>query len=90
MNTTVINVRSGKSYDVYIGRSSLFGNPYKIGTNGTRSEVIELYRGHLTKRLEDSEFRESFLTLRGKVLACHCVPLPCHGDVIAEMLDAQG
>jgi hypothetical protein len=88
MNTTVINVRSGQPYDVYIGRGSDFGNPYIIGTNGTRLEVIELYKSHLVKRLEDPEFRENFLTLRGKVLACHCKPLACHGDAIIEALGA--
>ena len=23
-------------------------------------------------------------TLNGKILACHCHPLPCHGDVLAK------
>ena len=24
--------------------------------------------------------------LRGKTLVCHCKPLPCHGDVLVELL----
>ena len=27
--------------------------------------------------------------LRGKRLACWCKPLPCHGDIIVEMLEAR-
>jgi hypothetical protein len=30
--------------------------------------------------------RPDFEPLRGKRLACWCAPLPCHGDVIVEML----
>jgi hypothetical protein len=26
--------------------------------------------------------------LRGKRLVCYCHPLPCHGDVLAELADA--
>ena len=33
-----------EKYDVYIGRGSKWGNPFKIGVNGSRREVIELYR----------------------------------------------
>ena len=31
-------------FDVYIGRPSKWGNPYSIGPDGTREEVIEKYR----------------------------------------------
>jgi len=29
--TTVVNINADMEYDVYIGRGSLFGNPYRIG-----------------------------------------------------------
>lgn len=32
------------SYDVYIGRPSKWGNPFSIGRDGSREEVIEKYR----------------------------------------------
>ena len=31
-------------YDVYIGRPSKWGNPYEIGVDGSRKEVIEKYK----------------------------------------------
>lgn len=80
--TTVINRKDGV-YDVYIGRGSKWGNPYRIGVHGTRAQVIEKYRIYLRHqpslitRLEE---------LRGKVLGCHCKPLACHGDVLLALL----
>lgn len=34
-------------HDVYIGRPSKFDNPFVIGPDGTREEVIEKYRNWL-------------------------------------------
>jgi hypothetical protein len=34
-------------FDVYIGRPSLFGNPFEIGTHGSRDEVIDKYKSWL-------------------------------------------
>jgi hypothetical protein len=85
--TTVVNMKFN-SFDVYIGRGSPFGNPYKIGQDGTRKEVIELYWHYFLEKLNsDPAFRAQVLAFRGKILGCRCKPLPCHGDVIAEWLD---
>ena len=75
---------------VYIGRPSKWGNPFVIGRDGTRTEVIEKYRDWLfTCRLDlrDDARRE----LRGRDLVCWCSPLPCHGDILLEIANiAQG
>jgi hypothetical protein len=67
-------------YDVYIGRGSKWGNPYKIGKDGTREEVIEkfkhYYYGALMLNAEE---------LRGLTLGCWCAPKPCHGDFLLEI-----
>jgi O-acetyl-ADP-ribose deacetylase (regulator of RNase III) len=69
-------------YDVYIGRPGLWGNPYAIGKDGTRAEVITKYRRYL----EDSpELMARLPELRGKILGCWCAPQPCHGDILAEL-----
>ena len=82
---TVVNIRRwGGSYDVYIGRPSKWGNPYTIGKDGTREEVIEKYRQYLGVR---AELIEALPELRGKRLGCFCKPLACHGDVLVEMLE---
>ena len=81
--TCVVN-KYRDSYDVYIGRNSKWGNPFKIGIDGTREDVIEQYRDwiqtqpHLLNSLEE---------LRGKTLGCFCSPQACHGDILVELLN---
>lgn len=70
-------------YDYYIGKSSPFGNPYHIGQDGTHVEVIEKFRVYLaTNELLLARVRRE---LRGKILGCHCKPLACHGEILAEI-----
>jgi len=93
--TTVVNIRDTESYDVYIGRAvprkglkkSPFANPFKVGKDGTREEVIEKYREWLLDRPELVEMAER--ELKGKVLGCWCKPAPCHGDVLASIVDGE-
>lgn len=73
-------------FDVYIGRSGPFGNPFEIGVDGTRKEVIEKYRRWVRTQ---PELLEQLETLRDKVLGCWCHPKPCHGDVIVEILHPE-
>jgi hypothetical protein len=81
--TTVVNVRKSK-YDVYIGRPSKWGNPYRRGTDGTKREVIEKYRAY-ARKFSKADLAE----LKGKRLGCFCHPLACHGDVLAELADRE-
>ena len=78
----VVNVGCG-DYDVYIGRPTVWGNPYSIGRDGDRTEVIEKYRKYLASRPDIQE--KARVELKGKVLACHCVPQNCHGDLLAAV-----
>ena len=88
MPTTVVNVHKRERSDVYIGRPGPFGNPYVIGTDGDRAEVIRLFRIYFYERLKrDPEWKKLVEGLRGKKLGCFCAPLSCHGHVIAEYLD---
>lgn len=83
MTTTVVHVRDG--YDIYIGRPSLWGNPFVIGRDGSREEVIAKYRAYI---LRQPAMLADLPSLRGKRLGCYCAPLPCHGEVLAELADA--
>lgn len=66
---------------VWIMRPSIFGNPFRIGRDGTRKEVLAKYRSHLRHRLAyDVQFREKVKALAGKTLICCCKPEACHGD----------
>jgi hypothetical protein len=90
--TRVVNLKSGQPYDLYIGRAnpryrlakSKWANPFKLGRDGTRDEVIAKYRAWL---LERPELLAQLGELRGKVLACWCKPERCHGEVLAELAD---
>jgi hypothetical protein len=60
-------------------------NPFEIGRDGTREEVIAKYEAWLRA---DSERMAALGELRGKDLACWCAPLPCHGDVLLRLANA--
>lgn len=83
--TTVINLKDTKRYDVYIARPSMWGNPFKISDGYTREECIEKYRDYV---LSSPELMARLPELKGKVLGCWCKPLPCHGDILIELIDS--
>ena len=66
---------------VYIGRPSKWGNPFVIGPDGTREEVIEKYR----KYILFSDLIHDIPELVGKDLVCWCSPAPCHGDILVSL-----
>jgi hypothetical protein len=67
---------------VYIGRPSKWGNPFVIGRDGTRNEVIAKYRAWIVSQ---PELMNALDELRGHDLVCWCAPLACHGDVLVEL-----
>jgi hypothetical protein len=81
--TRVVHCRR-EPYDVFVGRPSAWASPFFIGRDGTRQEVIEKFRRWFIR--QPSALRE-VARLRGLVLGCDCKPLPCHGDIIAELAD---
>jgi len=86
MKTLVVNCRKER-YDVYIGRPSIFGNPFR---EGSRTQVIDQYRQYFQDRIKnDPVFRKAVLSLRGKILGCFCAPRPCHGDVIVDWIENE-
>jgi len=68
---------------VYIGRPSKFGNPFEIGKDGDREEVIRKYKGWILNQPELVE--DAKRELKGKDLVCWCAPLACHGDILLEI-----
>lgn len=81
--TSVVH-QTNRAFDVYIGRPSKWGNPFTIGKDGTRAEVIQKYREWI---LTQPELLSQLGELKGKVLGCWCSPLPCHGDVLVELVE---
>ena len=83
--TQVVNIRKG-SYDIYIGRGrgSIWGNPYEIGKDGSRTMVVLKYELHLLRELQTGKKEiEDLKELFGKVLGCFCAPDLCHGDIVS-------
>jgi alpha-galactosidase len=71
-----------ETYDVYIGRPSVWGNPFVVGVDGTRSEVI---RKHAEWIVTQPGLMSRIHELRGKRLGCWCSPKTCHGDILAKL-----
>ena len=67
---------------VYIGRPSVWGNPFVIGKDGTRAEVVTKYERWL---LQQPRLMAQLDSLRGRHLICWCAPLQCHGDVLLRL-----
>jgi hypothetical protein len=77
-------VHCNEPHDIYIGRPSKWGNPFHIGPDGSRDEVIAKYaewiktQPHLLWLLSE---------LKGKTLGCYCKPAACHGDVLVALIE---
>lgn len=79
----VVHCKKDK-YDVYIGRPSIWGNPFVIGKDGTREEVISKYEDYLRN---SPELISRLGEVKGLTLGCWCHPKPCHGDVILKVAE---
>ncbi len=100
--TRVINKKYGVPPGaIYIGRGSIWGNPYshKQGTKATyvvntREEAIQKYREYFLSLLNATAL---LYQLKDKTLFCYCVgpngataqdkPYVCHGQILAELAD---
>lgn len=70
----------------YVGRGSFAGNPYHIGRDGERDDVIEQY---IAEKSQDESFMERVRReLRGFDLICHCAPKRCHADWLVQVANA--
>lgn len=70
---------------VYVGRPSKWGNPFVIGRDGTREEVVAKYRAWLPNQ---PNLVETLSELFGKDLICWCEEWEeCHArDVLLPMV----
>lgn len=95
--TRLINLRNGDPYTVYIGRKGghphHYGNPFIIGVDGSRDEVIKKcnfwLRGIAYSLVEPDRriwILQNLSSLEGEDLGCWCAPLPCHGNIYIQLL----
>ena len=100
MKIVIKNLRTYKGEGVYIGRKmgnlkgSVLANPFKIGVDGTRAEVLAKYRKWLwTEIKKDGAVFTELVRLERiarkdeLVLLCWCAPEPCHGEIIKRYLE---
>ncbi|KQT22616.1 DUF4326 domain-containing protein [Roseiarcaceae bacterium H3SJ34-1] len=71
---------------VYIGRPSKWGNPFVIGRDGSRAEVIAKYRAWIVAQ---PALMNALDELRVRDLVCCCAPLACHGDELIDLANRR-
>ena len=91
----IVNKKSFRGQGYYVGRPSPLGNPFEIGKDGTREEVIDKYRewlrqqwidnGHVRRELE--KLVMVYKTIGKLILVCWCAPEACHADVIKDAVE---
>lgn len=73
-------------FDIYIGRPSKWGNPFSIGKDGNRQQVIEKYSKWIQSQ---PNLLIALPELKNKVLGCWCSPQACHGDILTKLANPQ-
>ena len=96
---TVIFIENKSTYSgtgIYAGRPSILGNPFSIGDDGTRTDVINKFKIYFYQRLEsDLAFKKKLLELvdmsatQDLHLICWCAPKQCHTEVIKEFIESE-
>ena len=89
-NAVVVNIKDSE-YDFYCGRGSIFGNPYILGRDGSREQVIERYKEWFEFLLRSKFVKTQLFLMQGKRLGCHCKQkgreVACHVDIIADYIN---
>ena len=68
---------------VYIGRPSPYGNPFRLRNEGERNQVIDEFEKYLKRSIKKGTItKREIAALHGKDLVCWCAPKACHGDVL--------
>lgn len=98
MKIEVINITKYEGDDyIYIGRPSLFGNPYTSKDSNiaeykvdSKKEAIDSYRDYIleNRNLLDELMKQLKETGFNKI-GCYCKPGGCHGDVLKELIEQR-
>lgn len=96
MSIAIGNKRKGDQ-GIYVGRPNPLGNPFVIGRDGEREDVIAKYSEWLNVLLQDPDSIQSreigrLTQLARKqdiTLVCWCCPLACHAEVIRDAINER-
>ncbi|MEU6190780.1 DUF4326 domain-containing protein [Nocardia sp. NPDC047038] len=69
---------------VPIDRTSSWGNPFVLGRDGNRDDVLAAHARHLADQ-PDLLARLRRGELARRVLGCWCAPKPCHGHTLTAL-----
>jgi len=98
VSSLVVDLKSATSDAIRVDRNTDFGNPFKIetmcdsnGKFGRRNAILAFIKWLATGKICDkrrftarrAKLLKRLPELKGKTLACHCVPQRCHGEVLA-------
>jgi Domain of unknown function (DUF4326) len=75
-------------WNKYIPIESKWHNPWIIKNKNDKEERFRAIRWYKEEHLFNSGLLEQIHELKGKILGCWCKPLPCHGDILAEIADS--
>jgi len=74
---------------VYVGRPTGWGNPWRVGVDGTAAECVEKFKAMWLKS-DAQTIRTMTSSLRGKDLACWCrLTEKCHADILLEIANHE-
>ncbi len=99
MPCTVVHVHHAP-FDFYIGRphaefprGSAYENPFHVGRDGDREEVLEKFREWWCHPDQLWLRQRALRELRDKTIGCWCKdpfkPKECHGDIIACFVNSN-
>lgn len=91
----IANKKTHRGEGVYVGRPTVLGNPFVIGKDGDRAEVINKYRHWLWKEMQNKRgqvyaaLQNLTRTARNGdlTLVCWCHPEPCHANVLRACVE---
>lgn len=73
---------------IYVGRPSRWGNPYRIGPDGSAEECVARFERWCRQQQAEAPaaLAQWLAPLRGRDLACWCGPgRPCHADILLRL-----
>ena len=73
--------------DIRVDRKTKWGNPFRIGNDGDREEVIKKHRRWLLERCAEGFFsrKEMAQFVSAGALWCWCAPQDCHAINLLEV-----
>ena len=75
-------------FDVLIDRTTVFGNPFRVGADGTLQDVLVMYEAHVRA---SPDILRKLPEIAGRTLGCWCFEdKACHGDVLINLCEELG